>query len=390
MPDFDVVVVGAGPSGLAAAQRLAAAGPSVVLVDEQPICVSGVDFRGGHLVWGVDDDGHTLLASDPDGGAVRLRGRYIVVATGAYGRVLPFPGWQLPGVVTADRAAVGSRVLVAGSGPSLLPVACALVDLGVHVVGVAEAGVPYRLSSALAAWRHPRQVAEFARYRARLARARVPLWQGVLITCAEGTERVATVTLSTGRTVAVDAVCIGYGFRPQADLARLLECTVDADPVIGDAVPVTDEVGRTSRPDVYVVGDAAGIAGAATARARGLAAAADILHREGLGKKPRPVTRSSKVDGLFPSPAALLDRAFPEDTVICRCEGVTAGEVSAAAEHAAGDLNAAKGWSRAGMGLCQGRECGPVLAALVGGGVLPARMPLRPVPIAGLVEGAPW
>lgn len=469
----DVLIVGGGPAGLSAAERLATAGLTVALVDEQPelggqyyrrpapavaerwgdhrpeggllverVRAAGAECRTRHTVWGVDDDGRTLLAVDGDGRPVRLRGRYLIIATGAYERVLPFPGWQLPGVATpgfaqhlaaSEHTPIGERVLVAGSGPFLLPVACSLVDLGVTVVGVAEAGTPYRpRPAALGALRHPARLRELAGYVARLARARVPIWQGHTVVRAEGTDRVSSVTVAAGgdpataRTHLVDALCVGYGFRPQTDLARMLGCDVRADAVTGDATPVTDPRGRTSRPGVYVIGEAAGIGGAPTARARGLAAACDILIREGRPPARRDLLRAGAAlrdlarfteltERLFPSPAHLtsaLVPPLPGDTMICRCEAVTAREIRAVAGEAEvpapADVNAVKARTRAGMGPCQGRECGVAVAALMrsaagraGGedvrttaedgdsalspGVFPARTPIRPIPLRALL-----
>ncbi|MEO3858246.1 NAD(P)/FAD-dependent oxidoreductase [Acrocarpospora sp. B8E8] len=439
----DVVVVGGGPAGLTAAARLASAGLTVTILDEQPELggqyyrrpapevarrwgdhrreggeliaearAAGVECRPGHLVWGLADDGRTLLAEDTAGSPVRLRGRAIVLATGAYERALPFPGWQLPGVTTpgfaqhlaaSDHTPIGERVVLAGSGPFLLPVACSLLALGVKVAGIAEAGTPYRLGRrALGALRHPARLRELAGYAARLARARVPIWQGTVVLRADGRDRVSAVTLAAAarpglavRTVEVDALCVGYGFRPQTDLARMLGCEVVADAATGDAIPVTDAAGRSSRPDVYVVGEAAGIGGAHLAKARGLAAAHAILTRETGHPTPPAEARSlarlghfaALTDALYPSPALLLDTllpALPDSTLACRCESVTVGELRA---EATGDVNAAKARTRAGMGPCQGRVCGFAVAGLVGGDtVFPSRIPVRPVRIATLLQ----
>ncbi|WP_150244085.1 FAD/NAD(P)-dependent oxidoreductase [Nocardiopsis quinghaiensis] len=444
-------VVGAGPAGLAAALELARGGLDVLLLDEQPepggqyyrrpgpevlrtagdhrpeganlisrVRESGVRLLTGHTVWGVDDDRRTLLAVDPDGTPVQVRADWIVAATGAYERSVPFPGWQLPGVVTpglaqhmsAEGVRLGRRTVVAGSGPFLLPVACALLERGVRVVAVAEAGRPYAPGvAALGALRFPSRLVELASYFARLTRHGVRVHQDTVVAEAHGGDHVESATLvrfsDPGRVVArheVDVLCVGYGFRPQSDLPQLFGCSMERDPVTGDTVPRLTPVGRSSVPHVYVVGEAAGVAGAPTAVARGRAAALDIL--AGCGRVPDHRTRRAAAvrmasltrftrltSALYPSPADLvtaLTRELPGHTLVCRCECVTADTLREAASAPGGsDVPAIKGDTRAGMGLCQARECGPALEALrtggAGTGTVPARVPLRPLPVTAVL-----
>ena len=465
-PDCDVAVIGGGPAGLTAALRLATAGLSVVIVDEQPELggqyyrrpspamlargvdhrpaggrliaaarAAGVDCRTGTSVWGVDDDGRTLLTCPVLGPATAgtLKGRYVVVATGAYERLVPFPGWDLPGVTTAgfaqhlaaaDGVAVGQRVLLAGSGPFLLPVACSLLELGVSVVGIAEAGTPYRISArgARTAARFPARLAELAGYAARLARGRVPVWQDRVVARADADEtgqRVGSVTLAAtsepGRplvTLGVDTLCVGLGFRPQSELSRLLGCAVRPDPGSGEMVPFADAAGRSGQPDLYLAGEAAGIGGARRAMADGEVVAAAILAREGAAGSPgnpkalarRQARRQRFADALttiYPADGELargLAVRLPDEARVCRCEVVTAGQIraAAAAVGSPADPGAVRALTRAGMGPCQGRECLATVAALcqapdkaaADGRVAEShaitRMPVRPVPLAAV------
>ena len=443
--DWDVCVVGAGPAGLSAATAIAERGVAVVVVDEQPRAGgqyyrqasadvvaahgehrpagarlvgraehAGVRFRFGMSVWGVGDDGRTLLLTTNNGSTVqRLSARKIVVATGATERSLPFSGWQLPGVTTVGYAQhlategvpVGERVLIAGSGPFLLSVACSLVAVGAEVVAVLEEGTPYRpRRNSLRAALEVARLREFASYRMHLARARVRLRSGWRVVGArqEGAQlRVVTSPVDAGvaNEYVVDALCVGYGFRPQVDLPHLLGCATRTDPASGDEVVVVDDAGATTVPGIWAAGEVGGIAGAEVALTEGAVVAKAVLADLGVGARPRspstrsgPRARAAIVSALYPAPRELAARAaaaLPDEALACRCESVSAGTVRAAAR-AGGDIHTVKSATRAGMGPCQGRECAPGVAALCGSdaSAFTARVPLRPVPLSAIAAAA--
>lgn len=442
----DVCVVGAGPAGLAAAARLAEHGLEVLLLDEQPrpggqyfrqassavrAAVSehrpegraliaraeqaGVRVRPDTTVWGVADDNRTLLTWHPDRGIDLVAAPHLLVATGATERALPFPGWTSPRVTTvgfaqhlaAEGVPIGARVLVAGSGPFLLAVACALVKLGAEVAAVLEAGTPYRPDRATAAvLRHPARVAEFLHYRAQLTRARVPIRPGRRIVAAAETGSGLHVSTEgpRGRRESwdVDVLCVGYGFRAQVDLLRLLGAATTTDPASGDEVVVVSPDGATNTDGVWAAGEVSGIAGAACAEAEGAIVAAGILAAHGItldvAGERRVVARAcafaAAMTARYPRAADLTAQVtarLPDDSVVCRCESVTAGTVRAGAGQVGSDLDAVKAATRAGMGPCQGRECAPAVAALCGAPstAFTARSPLRPIPLGAIAAGVP-
>ncbi|MGW0517361.1 FAD-dependent oxidoreductase [Crossiella sp. NPDC003009] len=408
-----VVVVGAGPAGLAAAWAAASAGAPVLLVDSGT-AVGGqyrrqsgvraalvpahplVEWWPETSVWAVEPvpGGHRLRlqtgAADAPGRAMStVDTQALVVATGAYDRVLPFPGWDLPGVYTAGAAqalakgqgvAVGRRVLVGGTGPFLLPVAGSLLEVGSRVVGLVEAN---GVSSAVGWARDPLgalgKVGELAGYGAVLARGRVPVRFGAAVVAAHGESRVQAVTVArldagwrvvagSERVVELDAVCLGFGFTAQLELAVSAGCRIE------DGAVLVDSAQRTSVPGVFAAGEVTGIAGAGPASAEGTVAGCAAAAR--LGRTvAAPVAALRLVrDGRRFGRA--LAAAYPvrkgwrtwlsADTVVCRCEEVRMSDLCAAVAQGALGMRAVKLVSRAGLGLCQGRVCGRNVGELTG------------------------
>ena len=292
-----VVVVGAGPAGMAAARTAADAGAEVVMVDAEPDA-GGQFLRGRarfshpgvtHLknteAWMVEGNAlhlRTTEARPVDNSAVgsvsprRLSFDALVIATGAYDRPLPFPGWDGPGVITAGAAqalakqgvTLAGRVIVAGTGPFLLPVATALKDLGATLVGVYEASSPTRwLREPRAVLANRHKIAELAQYRKVLTR----LETRTAVIAKHGS-RVTVAKLDrdwrpiSHRTEHADLVCIGHGFLPRTDLVPNAKRTND--------FLVVDEYQQTSIPGVYAAGEVTGIGGADLAEAEGIVAGA--------------------------------------------------------------------------------------------------------------------
>ncbi|MCS0634755.1 NAD(P)/FAD-dependent oxidoreductase [Streptomyces sp. LP05-1] len=452
-----LAVIGAGPAGLAAALAAADRGLGVTLLDaadgpggqfyRQPAPALGARrpealhhrwsaWRrlrarlAGHLATGQVRQltaHHVWCAERSPGGflvhalygpgqdrPVTVRAAGLVLATGGYEQVLPFPGWTLPGVVTAGGAQAllkgnlvraGHRAVVAGTGPLLLPVAAGLAATGTRVAALVEAADPReftRCAAVLAGY--PAQLAEAAGYAAALLRHRVPVRPRHTVVRAHGTVRLEAVTVAaldgrgrvrsgTGRRIACDTLAVGHGLLPSTELARVLGCRTE------DRGVTVDPEQRTDVPGIWAAGETTGGGGAALALAEGhiagCSAAARLAGRApdsagwaGAARTRGRLRRFAAVLEPLYGPPAHWDEQLTDDTPVCRCEEVDAGTVRAAVRDlGAGDARTAKLLTRAGMGWCQGRMCGPAVAALAGGGARPTPGPFaRPVPLGVLAR----
>ncbi|MGR4882433.1 NAD(P)/FAD-dependent oxidoreductase [Streptomyces sp. LARHCF249] len=350
----------------------------------------------------------------PEEQAATVHAAAVLLATGAYERQLPFPGWTLPGVIGAGGAQAmlkaglvlpGKRVVVAGSGPLLLAVAGSLAAAGATVPAVVEAAAYTAYATRIPVLlRNPGKLAEAATYGAALARHHVRLLSRHAVTEAHGTDRVEAVTLArldrdwrplpgTARRIPCDALAVGHGLVPQLELATGLGCATRRSPD-GTVALDLDAEQRTSVPGVWSAGETGGIGGAGLALAEGEIAAHAIAGRP----VPAALTRARDRLRAFADAMAAAHRPgsgwtgwLRDDAVVCRCEEVPAGRIrEAAGELGARDARTVKLLTRAGMGWCQGRMCGPAVAALAGEDPAPDRRPLScPVPLRRLAELPP-
>lgn len=463
--ETELAVIGAGPAGLAAATAAAQAGCGVTVLDEYPspggqyltanvaagrsplpvarrrgqallqeLARLNINLRLQTLVWGLVKTGHPAgslhLALAGPNGPDELQARAVVIAAGGRELVIPFPGWTLPGVMTAGAAQLlaknsgvlpGRRVLLAGAGPLLLAVAHELAGRGAEVVAVLEAGRPARwLRYSPAVWGNWDRLAEGWAYLQSLHRKNIPYRFGSTVTEALGSGVLEQVVVSRldrqGRPVAgsrekfdVDTLCLSFGFTPNTELAQLAGCRLDFEPDRGGWAPRLTERLETSVTDLFVAGEAAGIEGAGaalvTGRLAGLAAAERLGRLTGaeLGQEMAALAGQRRCQRRF---GAMLNRLFrPQpglaslvtgQTPICRCQEVSGAEIRAAMAAGADTLDALKIWTRAGQGHCQGRVCGPILAWLLAGqlgcserqaGLFQVRPPLKPVRLGLLAAG---
>ncbi len=422
-----VVIVGAGPAGLRAAETLVQAGLRPLVVDEAPAsggqvyrrpppairrdpkAIYGfdagracdqhrtfdrlqgrIDHWPSSTVWNVQ--GRTLHVM---GGAGPQEATWdcLILATGAVDRVIPFAGWTLPGVFTLGGAqvalksqacAIGKRPVFVGTGPLLYLVAHQYAAAGVRVGAVLDTAPPGARRAALPGLLADRRALLKGLYYVLRLRSRgVRLASGVRPLAARAGPNGAVAELvwrdAGGREqrTACDALATGFGLRSETQLADLCGVPFAFEPVQRQWLPVQDSDGRTPVEGVYLAGDGAAVKGAGAAEVSGARAAHALLRDigriesalalDGLNRKIGRIERFRRAleTAAFPFPAGLAAAAV-DDLMICRCEAVTAGELRRAVrDHGAAELNRAKAVTRLGMGRCQGRICGPAAAEIL-------------------------
>ncbi|WP_186141719.1 NAD(P)/FAD-dependent oxidoreductase [Burkholderia gladioli] len=415
---YEIVVVGAGPAGLAAARAAAGAGARVAILDDNPraggqiwrqgpvfepaaplveslaaLRASSVELIAGARVVAALPGRELLVeqASAEAGGAI-LGYDKLIVASGARELLLPFAGWTLPGVTGAGglQALVkggvpvrGERIVIAGSGPLLIAALATAREAGANVLAVVEQASARAVRGfALSLAATPSKLVQAAR----LTRGfiGVDYLTGGVLRAAHGSARVEAATIEIEgrrRVIECDRIACGYGLVPNLTLPLALGCE------LRDGAVAVDARQRTSREAVFAAGESTGIGGMELARAEGALAG---LAAAGVDEGDRQVAALMREREVWRGFAARVARTFalgdaaralpPDDTVLCRCEDVTLGAARGYA-----DARDAKLQTRCGMGACQGRVCGAAGAALLGWqeAAIP-RPPFSPVRIGTL------
>ena len=420
-----VLIVGAGPAGTRAAETLVAHGVRPVVVDEgmrnggqiyrqppegfrrPPSALYGfearkaravhaalaavredIDYRPGTLVWNIEDGIAQTLGPE---GVGRIAFDSLILATGAMDRVIPFPGWTLPGVFTmggaqvalkAQGCAIGEPAVFMGTGPLLYLVAYQYAHAGARVAAILDTSSAADALPVLPGLlRGGRTLAKGLWYMTWPRTAGIPVRRGIVPVAAEGAGALEAVRYRDRRgrehRVACTGLGIGYGVKSEVQLAELAGCEMAFDPLAQQWLPEADGDGRAraGAGAVYLAGDGAGVAGADAAELRGrLAALAwladhDIAVERGEQARLRATLRRimrfrDALERALPVPFHLA-RALPDETVICRCEVVTAGDIRQGRALDPAELNRAKAFTRVGMGRCQGRVCGPAAAQIL-------------------------
>jgi len=409
----DVLIVGGGPAGMAAAYCAAQSGQRVSVVDDNPewggqiwrgeqakpttpeaanwfkqVQGANVNFIRGARIFNQPEAGR-LVAETLDG-ICELGYRKLILATGARERFLPFPGWTLPNVCGAGglQALVktgvpisSKKVVVAGSGPLLVAVAAYLRKRGADVRVMAEQAPWARLLQfGLELLSHPGKTFQALSLKRQLSG--VPYLAGCWPVAVRGEGQVSSVTLRQGRRtwdVACDYLACGFYLVPNLELPSLLGCELQEEAVW------VDEYQETSVPGIFCAGESTGIGGLELSLAEGQIAGYAATGQHAEARKVFPAReRQQRFARVLDQTFALRDelKALPEpDTVVCRCEDVTLERLQAY-----DSWRAAKLQTRCGMGPCQGRICGAATEFLFGWGMESVRPPIFPARVESLAR----
>ena len=404
----DVLVVGAGPAGMAAAVRASESGLRVIVVDDNPSAggqiwrgeaksrearkwfgrIRSVEIQFIHGARVFDQPAKKTLLAETSRDVCALTYKSLIIATGARERFLPFPGWTLPNVMGAGglQALVktglpieGKRVVVAGSGPLLLAVAAYLRERGANVLLIAEQASAMRLARFGIGLFGKASQALSLRRQLRGIRYLTGCWP----LAADGAGKLESVTLfrrGSRLQVACDYLACGFHLLPNVELAELLGCDVDRGAVRAD------EFQQTTVPQVYCAGESTGIGGLELSLVEGEVAG---LAAAGKPDAARALFSKREKQRKF---ARLLNRTFAlrdelkvlptSETIVCRCEDVTFERLR---QHSS--WRAAKLQTRCGMGPCQGRVCGGAVEFLFGWTAESVRPPVLPVRVESLGRG---
>jgi NADPH-dependent 2,4-dienoyl-CoA reductase/sulfur reductase-like enzyme len=414
MISADVVVVGAGPAGMAAAATAAEHGLRVLVLDDNPapggqiwraggqgredraklralerFTQSGAELFAGCQVFDAPRPSllHAVRQAGEDAESVAIQYGQLILATGARERFLPFPGWTLPGVfgaggvqalVKSGFSVQGQRIVVAGSGPLLLAVAAYLRSAGAEIVSVAEQASPAKLARFGASLiSDPGKIWQGARYRTALAGTpyRAGCWP---VEAIAGSGGLRAVRLSDGKRSweeACDLLACGFHLVPNTELASLLGCVFSGEFVTVDAEQ------RTSVPGVFCIGEPTGIGGLDAALTQGEIAGLACAGKPSQALRKRAARQrhfTARLEEAFALRPELKSAVTPE-TIVCRCEDVPLNALAEMRSFAEAKIQ-----TRCGMGPCQGRICGPAAGFLFGWKQPSVRPPIFPVPLSAL------
>jgi thioredoxin reductase len=386
---------------------------------------SNITHLTNHVVWAVAPGFEVRAVSDSK--EIKLTAKKLIVCSGVTERILPFPGWTTPGVIglaastnllKSQQILPSREPVIAGSGPLLYAVANAIIVAGGKPVAIADVGSLFdwvvSLPKLFAA---PALLIRGLIWRARIFKARITVLHRHHVARVYGDDKVESIELmpidangtplpkKKNIKIKSTSLIVGHGLIPSLEITRLLKAKHVFRAERGGWIPELDAFQRTSVSGLYVAGDCGGISGAKTAALSGTIAGLQASFDSGMitekifqdlyapteSKRNKAERFGKQMGKLMSIRSGLLEGLTPE-TIVCRCEDITYGQIMDAVNAGAADCNEVKAWTRGGMGPCQGRTCGETIAEIVTrqvgdrdkAGFFTARVPLRPCTIDAL------
>ena len=413
---YDVIVIGAGPSGVSSAINCAKKGLKVLIVDlnsntggqiyrappktyknvskkleeneiqknlSDQIKKYKIETAYNHTVWQVSP-GFKVNAFN-ETSTIEWQSKSLIIATGTYEKIIPFEGWTIPGIIGLAACTVilkahhfipSKKIILAGNGPLLMLVAYYIIKFGGKIDAIVDTSSKIDwIKSTLSLMTNPKNFRDGIKWVFKILLNRIPIYSNSTIEKAfevDGGIKVILRNLKTGKTknIISETIAIGHGLIPSTDITRLLRADHIYDEQKGGWIAKVDRFLRSSVSGVYLAGDGAGLSGALAASDKGLLASSALLFDQNiitqnefdhdthkiLKKLDKYDMFAKAISKLNSTPKKLI-KNIENGTVICRCEDITKGEILRAVDQGAKDINQIKSWTRLGMGPCQGRTC---------------------------------
>ena len=422
---YDVVVIGAGPSGVRAAIKCSEQGLKVLIIDSnensggqiyrappksyikkkvksleenliqmkfsENLKLNNIDTAYNHTVWQVSP-GYKIDAFN-DNGTIQWTTKSLIVATGTYEKIIPFEGWTTPGVIGLAACTVmlkshqtlpGNKIILAGNGPLLILVAYYILKFGGKVEAIIDTSTKFQwIKSMIPLITNPKNFIQGISWILKIIFSKVPIYSNSIVTKVNNNEDGISVELRNIKNkklkkINTEVLAVGHGLIPSTDITRLLRVEHIYNELKGGWIAKIDKYFRSSMSGLYITGDGSGISGAIAANDKGELTAYTALYdlniidenefKNKTGKILKRLDRyeifAKGIADLNSTPKELIEN-ISDDTVLCRCEDVTKKEIIQTIKKGAKNLNQIKTWTRFGMGPCQGRTCHYSVARVV-------------------------
>jgi len=415
--EYDVIIIGAGPSGVKSALTCSKKGLKVLIIDSngnsggqiyrappksyikkskktleenliqikfsEDLKRNNIDTAYNHTVWQVSP-GFKIDAFN-ENGTIQWNTKNLIVATGTYEKIIPFDGWTTPGVIglaastillKAHQTIPGNKIVLAGNGPLLISVAYYILKFGGKVDAIVDTSSKFEwIKSMISLIFNPKNFIQGISWILKIIFSRVPIYSNSLINKVFKIENGISVEIQNIKNkqikkLTTEVLAVGHGLTPITDISRLLKINHTYNDLKGGWIPRLDKYFRSSMQGLYITGDGAGISGAIPAEDKGELAAYALLkdqniiiEKEFTNKTSRIIKRLNRYE-IFAKGIAKLNftpkdliNNISENTILCRCEDITKRDIINAVNNGAKNLNQIKSWTRFGMGPCQGRTC---------------------------------